>query len=88
MPRPSDTDIAADAMQIEIIRKMPAARRLELTFQLSAEAWNMARAAFDRLYPNESVESRDLRFFSSLYGDELAQKFLGRRDQLRNGRSI
>src|SRR5436853_83492 len=79
MPRALDTDAWADEMQIEALRKMGPARRMELAFELSAAAWTMGRSAYDRLYPDESCDKRDARFLTSLYGKELAEKCVASR---------
>lgn len=82
MARSLDTEAWAEEKQMEALREMTPERRLQLTFQLSAAAWTMARAAVDRMYPEETEDQRDLRFFSSLYGDDLARKVIARRQQV------
>ncbi|HEY3321986.1 MAG TPA: hypothetical protein VGP72_16080 [Planctomycetota bacterium] len=79
--RSLDTDPWAEEMQLEILRKMTPQRRLDLTFQLSATTWNSVRAAVDRLHPEETEDQRDQRFFSSIYGEELAAKFIAYRQK-------
>jgi hypothetical protein len=79
MPRALDTDARADEAQIEALRNMGPAARLQRTFELSAAAWTMARYAYDRLYAQEPCSKRDIRFLSSLYGSELACKCVEQR---------
>ncbi|MCY3017806.1 MAG: hypothetical protein NTW87_02075 [Planctomycetota bacterium] len=83
MARSPDTEPWADEMQIELLRQAGPARRLELACQLSALAWNAARSAFDRLYPHETQDQRDLRFLSSIYGEQLARDFIAYRQKVR-----
>jgi hypothetical protein len=80
--RSPDTDAWADEMQFELLRKATPARRLEIAGQLSAFAWNAARAAFDRLYPQETEDQRDQRFLTEIYGEELAEKFIAHRQKV------
>jgi hypothetical protein len=81
MPRALDTEPWADEMQIELLRQAGPTRRAELCFELSAMAWNAARAAVDRLYPHETQDQRDLRFLTSVYGAQLARDFIAYRQK-------
>ncbi len=83
-----DTDPAAEAKLIEIMRNMPPGEKLKRTFELSAAVWTMARAAYDRLYPEETEDQRDERFFASIWRDaELARKFIAYRQKVLGPRS-
>lgn len=83
----SDTEPWAAEMQIELLRNASPARRFELACQLSAMIWNGARAAIDRLHPEETQDQRDLRFLSELYGLDLAKKFIAYRQSFQGIRS-
>ena len=79
MARARDTDEWADEMQFELLRQAGPTRRVQLCFELTAMAWNSARSAFDRLYPHETQDERDLRFLTSIYGAQLAKDFIAYR---------
>lgn len=78
-PRSPDTEPWAEELQFALLRQAGPLRRLELAGQLTSMSWNIARAAYDRLYPNETQEERDLRFLSQIYGSELARQFMTNR---------
>jgi hypothetical protein len=82
MPRALDTEAWADAMQIEALRKMGAVKRMQMTFEISAAAWTMARSVYDRLYPTETRAQRDKRFLTSLYGKDLTEKCIAIRTEM------
>ena len=77
-----DTEHEAEEMKIRLLRQVSPARRLELAFQFSAMIWNGARAAMDRLYPEETLDQRDYRFLKELYGDPLARDFISYRQRM------
>ncbi len=77
-----DTDPHIAQMQTELLRAAGPGKRLDLAVQLSAMTWNMARSAVDRYYPEETQDQRDLRFLSSVYGRELAEKFIAHRQRV------
>jgi len=80
--RSPDTEPWADKMQFDLLRQAGPGKRLELACQLSALAWNAARSAVDRYYPEETEDQRDLRFLSAIYGKELAEKFIAHRQRV------
>ena len=82
-PRSPDTEVWAEELQFELLRKAGPARRLELSFELSAMVWNGVRAAIDRLYPQETQDQRDQRFLTQLYGEALAKDFIDYRQKIR-----
>src|SRR5579862_6410406 len=67
---------------MKFLRKAGPERRWLLTLQLSAMVWNASRAAFDRNYPQETQDQRDLRFMTQCYGRELAEKFIAHRQKV------
>lgn len=70
--RPADTDAAAEAVQIDLLRRAGPARRAAMALALSARVIALARRALRRSHPEETeVESR-LRFVELHYGRELA----------------
>jgi hypothetical protein len=77
--RALDTDPEADEVQHELLRAAGPGRRLEIACQLSALAWNAARAGIDRFYPEETQDQRDFRFLESIYGRPLAEEFIAYR---------
>jgi hypothetical protein len=80
--RALDTEAWADEMQIELLRQAGPTRRVQLCFELTAMAWDAARSAFDRMYPHETQDERDLRFLSSIYGEQLAKDFIACRQRV------
>ena len=75
-PLSPDTEPWAEEMQFDLLRRAGPARRLEIAGELTAFAWTAARAAVDRLYPNDTEDERDLRFLGGIYGKVLAEKFI------------
>ena len=80
-PRSPDTDPWAEALQFELLRKAGPLRRLEIAGELTALAWNAARAALDRRYPHETQDQRDRRFLTQIYGRRLAREFIVQRQK-------
>lgn len=75
MPRALDTDAWADEMQIEALRKMGPAKRMQLALELSATGWNLARANVDELYPELSPEDRTAIFIRAVHGNDVASLY-------------
>ena len=86
-PRSPDTEPWAEEKQIELLRQAGPGRRLKLAFQLSAFGWQAARSAFDRLFPHETEDERDLRFLTQIYGAGHAHEFIAFRQKVRGVRS-
>ncbi|MCZ7644119.1 MAG: hypothetical protein M5U26_02375 [Planctomycetota bacterium] len=82
-----DTDPKIDRVQYDLLRKASPGKRLRIAFELSALAWTGARAAFDRLYPHETEDRRDELFLASIYGRDLARKFIAYRQKVRGPRN-
>ena len=82
IPRSPDTEVWAEELQFELLRKAGPARRLELSFDLSAMVWNGVRASIDRRYPQETQDQRDQRFLTQLYGEPLAVAFIAYRQRI------
>ena len=82
-PRSPDTEPRAEEMVFDLLRKAGPARRLELSFQLSAMVWNGMRATIDRLHPEKTQDERDRIFMTEMYGAELAKNFIAYRQKVR-----
>ena len=68
----TDTSAEAAAVQLELIRQMTPAERLEKTFRLSSQLlWN-AKQAIRRQHPEFSERQVSLKFIELHYGAELA----------------
>ena len=69
-----DTDLCAEIVQIDLLRKATVARRVAIAFSLSETAISLARRAI-RLQ-NSNLTDRDilLRFVAIHYGPELAER--------------
>jgi hypothetical protein len=80
----SDTSPAIEHIQIELLRKINPARRLELGLSLSQSALELAREGIRKVNPNASEEEIGLIFVEVTYGKELAgrvRNYLARRRQ-------
>jgi len=60
-PRPADTSVEAERVQIDLLRKAPVSRRLHLAWSLSATVISVARRALARAQPHASQQDLDLR---------------------------
>jgi hypothetical protein len=70
-----DTNPQAEAIQLDLIRKAPVYKRLQVVVSLAKTTrWLTWQALFSR-FPDESTESRAERFITLLYDDpSLAKK--------------
>jgi hypothetical protein len=75
MPQPlsADTDPAAEAVQLRLLRAATVARRTELAFSLTRTVVELARRSLRRLDPAASEEEIHLRFVAHNYGADLAR---------------
>lgn len=71
-PRPADTSVEAERVQIDLIRNAPVSRRLHMAWSLSATVIGLARRALARAHPLASRQELDLRFVELHYGADLA----------------
>jgi hypothetical protein len=67
-----DTHPAAEAVQIDLLRKAGVARRFALTASLTQTTIELSRRALRLRYPNANEEEIALMFVSLNYGDDLA----------------
>lgn len=73
MARLSDTDRAAEALQIDLLRAAGPGRRLSLALSLTETVFELARSAIRRSMPEASEEEVRLRFVEVHYGADLAR---------------
>ena len=71
-PRPADTSVDAERVQIDLFRKAPVSRRLHIAWSLTASVISAARQALERAQPHASPQELDLRFVELHYGRDLA----------------
>lgn len=71
--RSADTDTEAERVQLELLRAVSPARRLELAFSLSAALITLSRARLQREHPEETDEQIGVRFVALAYGREMAE---------------
>jgi hypothetical protein len=79
-----DTHPEVERVQIELLRKAGASRRLELGLVLSQEALELAREGIRQANPGASEKELKLIFIEVNYGKELAnrvQAYLDMRQQ-------
>jgi len=72
-PRFSDTSPEAEAVLIELLRKLTPAQRVQRCFSLSAMAANLSRQAIQRARPELSPREVGLCWVEMHYGKELAE---------------
>ena len=70
--RSADTDVEAERVQLELLRRASPGERAALAMSLSATVITLARRALRRQYPEASEEEIGLRFVELNYGRELA----------------
>ena len=70
----SDTSSEAEAVQLELIRRMQPSQRLAKALSLSCEVIRLSKAAIRRRYPEFSVDEVRIKFIEMNYGAELARK--------------
>ena len=71
-PRPVDTSIEAERVQIELIRAAPVSRRLQIAWSHSATVISLARQALAKARPHATQQELDLQFVALHYGEKLA----------------
>lgn len=72
--RSSDTSPEADAVQLEVYRRLGAEGRVELALRMSEEARATTRAGIRDRHPEYSEEEVRYAFFRLIHGDELFRK--------------
>lgn len=70
----SDTDLYAEKVQIDLLRKATVAQRTAIAFSLSETAISLARRAIRRQNLNLTERDMLLRFVAIHYGPELAKR--------------
>lgn len=72
-----DTHSEAERFQIELIRKAPIFRRIQIVDSLVKTTRQLSWKGIGERYPEETEEERLKRFIFLLYGDEsLAQEII------------
>lgn len=72
-----DTSPEIERMQIELLRQMPVARKLELVAQTHETGRILALAGLRRRYPDDDPARLRRRLASLLLGEELAARAYG-----------
>ena len=73
----SDTHPKMEALQIQLLREVPAWRKMEMWVSLNDAAQELALAGLRRRYPNISQKDLRRRLADILLGKDLAQKVYG-----------
>lgn len=73
----SDTDPEAERIQMEIYRRMPRWRKIELIVEANETARQLALAGLRARHPNASPEEILRRLFGLMLGEELATEVYG-----------
>lgn len=72
-----DTDPGAEAVQLEIYRRMTAEEKIQLVWQANEESRVLALAGLRLRYPTAGKEELQRRLKGLLLGEELATKVYG-----------
>lgn len=75
--RSPDTDPQAEAVQLEIYRRMPAGRKIQLVFEANEMSRAFAMAGLRSRHPQAGPEEVQRRLFGLLLGEELATRVYG-----------
>ncbi|MCP4203953.1 MAG: hypothetical protein GY769_18705 [bacterium] len=73
----SDTSPDAERVRLEVYRKMPPERKLELVEDANDTARALALAGLRLRYPDEPPERLHRRLFGLILGEELAERAYG-----------
>lgn len=73
----SDTHPEMEALQVNLLRKVPGWRRMELMISLNNSARELALAGLRRRYADASEEEIHRRLADILLGEDLARKVYG-----------
>jgi hypothetical protein len=73
----SDTDAEAERIQMEIYRRMPAWRKIELIVEAIETARQLALAGLRSRHPEAGPEEIRRRLFGLLLGEKLAKEVYG-----------
>ncbi len=72
-----DTHPSVEALQIELLRRAPPWRKLEMVGEMNAAVRQLALCGLRKRYPNDSPEKLRRRLADLLLGPELASKVYG-----------
>ena len=72
--RSADTDDTTDRVHLDLLRRVPPGRRLELALSLSSTVVGLSRRGMARSHPGSSQEELAIRFVQMSYGDDLARE--------------
>ena len=81
----NDTDPKAEAVQMEILRRMSPARKLQLVMSLNDTCRQMALAGLRMRNPEASEEELAQKLSEQILGKELAEKVNRRRRRMMKG---
>ncbi len=72
-----DTTPEAERVQIELLRKAPSWRKMEMVAQLNQTVRDLALCGLQQRYPNAGPKELRRRLADLLLGSELAEKVYG-----------
>jgi hypothetical protein len=76
-PYYTDTDPEIEALQVQLLRSVPAWQKMKMLAGLNASARALAMAGIRKRYPHESEVELRRRLADLLLGPELAQNVYG-----------
>ncbi len=76
---PQDTSLEAEAVRLEVLRRMPAWRRLELLDDACRMSRELARVGLRRRHPDAAPEVIERLLMDLVLGEALAERVYGPR---------
>jgi hypothetical protein len=73
----SDTDPKAEQVQIELLRRVPAWRKIQMVSQLNETVRTLALSGLRQRHPNASPELLRRMLADQILGEALAEKVYG-----------
>ena len=77
MPYYSDTDPKIEKLQFDLVRQIPASKKLMMVANLNQAVLDLAWSGLRAQYPHESTARLRRRMADRILGTELAQKAFG-----------
>lgn len=75
----SDTSLEAERVQIELLRQMPAWRKLQMVAAMNQTVRTLALSGLRQRFPHASEAELQRRLADLLLGEELAARVYGKR---------
>ncbi len=83
LPLSADTSPGAERTQLDVLRRMPTWRKVELVADANRTARLLCLSGLRGRHPDESEEQLDIRYFRLVLQDDLAARVIAARRRLR-----